>query len=278
MRLIFFAAAAVAVLASPAAADPPSAQTALVERLGLLQLDERCRLLTPGARSAVQAGAIQARGALLRAGWTSARLGELETAVTAAARQRACADPRTQAAVADARTAFDQWARTNVMEFPGWSRAWVARRVTGINGWRLSQTIDARTSFGIRESSGAQALSLVLSETNATGARLILRDRRRTNAEALDLTSRIAYGLEAGAPAASAITRTYPSTRRIERRPGGITQTVFSFPDAAFDAMLALDPRESVVIELLGARTTQRILVEVGDIAAARAFLTLRAD
>ena len=55
-------------------------------------------------------------------------------------------------------------------------------------------------------------------------------------------------------------------------------QTVFTFPDAAFQAMLALDPREAVVIELTGARTTQRLLVEVGDITAARAFLTLRAD
>jgi hypothetical protein len=42
--------------------------------------------------------------------------------------------------------------------------------------------------------------------------------------------------------------------------------------------MLALDPRESVVIELSRARTTERLYVEVGDVGAARAFLTLRAD
>ena len=77
---------------------------------------------------------------------------------------------------------------------------------------------------------------------------------------------------------AGAATRTFSSTRREERRTGGAMQTVFTFPDAAFEAMLALDPRESVVIELLGARTTERIYVEVGDIAAARRFLTLRAD
>lgn len=278
MRLLFFTAAALCALAGPAAADPPSAQAAFVERLGLLQIDDRCRLLAAGPRATLELSAAQARGSLLRGGWTQARLSELERAVTGAARERACNDPRTQTAVTDARAAHDQFARANVMEFPGWQRAWVARRTTGINGWRLSQSIDARTSFGVRESGGVQTLSLVLSETNATGARLILRDRRRTNSEALDLTSRVAYGLEAGAPAMGAATRTFPSTRVQERRPGGTTQVVFAFPNDAFQAMLALDPRESVVIELLGARTTQRILVEVGDIAAARAFLTLRAD
>ncbi|HRP10640.1 MAG TPA: hypothetical protein PLK37_06375 [Terricaulis sp.] len=279
MRLLFFTAAAAFALTAPAAADPPGAQAVLVERLGLMQLDDRCRLLEPGPRAALEAGAAQARGALLRAGWTHARLGELEAAVDGAARSRACADPRTQSAVADAREAYDQWARTSVMEFPGWSRAWVARRTTGPNGWRLSQTIDSNASFGVRDINGAQALSLVLNQTSATGARLILRDPRRGHAQALDLTRRVAYGLEAGAPATGSRTRTFPSTLRTERRPGArTTQTVFTFPNAAFEAMLALDPRETVVIEVLGARTTQRLLVEVGDIAPARAFLTLRAE
>jgi len=279
MRLFFFTAAAALALAAPAAADPPGAQVVLVERLGLMQIDDRCRLLAPGPRAALEAGAAQARGALLRAGWTHARLGELEAAVEGAARGRACADPRTQSAVTDARAAYDQWARTSVMEFPGWSRGWIARRTTGPNGWRLSQTIDSNASFGVRDLNGAQTLALVMSQTSATGARLILRDRRRASADALDLTRRVAYGLEAGAPAPGAATRTFPSTLRTERRPGGSTmQTVFTFPNAAFDAMLALDPRESIVIEVLGARTTQRLLVEVGDIAAARAFLTLRTE
>lgn len=275
MRLFFFAAAL--VLASPAAADPPDAQAALVERVGLLQIDQRCRLLAPGARSALEAGAAQARGALLRGGWTNTRVSQLESAVVNAARERACADPRTQAAVAEARAAYDQWARTSVMEFPGWSRAWVARRTTGINGWRLSQSIDANTTFGVRERNNAQTLSLALARTNAASARLILRDRRRANAAPLDLPTRVAYGLEAGAPAAGAATLTFPGARAVERRTGAAAQTLFTFPDAAFQAMLALDPRESVVIELIGARATQRLYVEVGDVFAARAFLTLRA-
>ncbi len=276
MRLLFFAAAL--ALASPAAAEAQSPQAVLVERLGLIKLDDRCRLLAAGPRAALEAGAAQARGALLRAGWTDGRLSELDAAVDGAARSRACTDPRTPAAAAEAREAYAQWAHTPVMEFEGWRRSWTARRATGPNRWRLSQAIDSNASFGVRELSGGQALSLVLNQTNASGARLILRDPRRSRPGALDLTARVAYGLEAGAPPPGAATRSFPSTRSTERRPGGAAQTVFAFTDEAFQAMLALDPRESVVIELLGARTTQRLLVEVGDLAAARAFLTLRAD
>ncbi|MCR6646536.1 MAG: hypothetical protein NVV62_19475 [Terricaulis sp.] len=276
MRLIFFATAL--AFASSAAAEAQSPQAVLVERLGLIKLGDRCRLLSPGPRAALEAGAAQARGALLRAGWNDARLSELDAAVDGAAQNRACTDPRTQAAAADAREAYEQWAHTPVMEFGGWRRNWTARRATGPNRWRLSQTIDANTSFGVRELSGGQALSLVLNQTSATGARLILRDPRRARAGALDLTARVAYGLEAGAPAPGAATRTFPSARSTEQRPGGAAQTVFTFTDEAFQTMLALDPRESVVIELRGARTSERLLVEVGDLAAARAFLMLRAD
>lgn len=276
MRILFFATAL--ALASPAAAEAPSAQAVLVERLGLIKLDDRCGLLAQGPRAALEAGASQARGALLRAGWSEARLAELDAAITGAARNRACNDPRTQTAAAEAREAYAQWAHTPVMEFEGWRRSWTARRTTGPNRWRLSQTIDSNASFGVREHNSGQALSLVLNQTSASGARLILRDPRRTRPGALDLTARVAYGLEAGAPAPGAATRTFSSARSTEQRQGGAAQTVFTFPGEAFQAMLALDPRESVVIELLGARTTQRLLVEVGDIAAARAFLTLRAD
>jgi hypothetical protein len=38
---------------------------------------------------------------------------------------------------------------------------------------------------------------------------------------------------------------------------------------------MTLDPRESVELRVSG-RTTQRLFVEVGDVGAARAFLTIR--
>jgi hypothetical protein len=277
MRSLFVA-ALICLAAGPAAADPPSAQAALVERLGLLHIDTRCRVLTPPVRTAVEAGAAQARGALLRAGWTMARMGELESAVTQAARDRACTDPRVATSAAEARASFEHWAQTGSMDFPGWQRGWTARRTTGPNGFRLSQSIDARITFGVREREGGQRLSLVMDQTNASSARLIVRDAARSRAGALDLPTRIAFGLAAGAPAVSTPTRSFPAARTSERRVGGGNQIVFAFPDDAFRALLALDPRESATLELTGGSVTQRLYIEVGDIAAARTFLALRPE
>jgi len=279
MRFLIFAAALCA--AAPAAADPPDAQSALVERLGLIEIDARCRLLAAGPRTALQAGANQARGALLRAGWTPSRLDQLEAAIVRAAAERACSDQRTQRAVADAREAYSHWAETNYMEFPGWNRDWVARRTTGPNGWRLSQALDTPQGavFGVREVGGAQRFSLITLGVGATSARLVMRDASRSRVAALDLTTRIAYGLQAGAPGPGTITRAFASTRVQERRIGASgMQTVFTFPDTAFQALMGLDPRESVEIQLVAAGRTQTIYVEVGDIAAARAFLAARAS
>lgn len=279
MRFLFVFAIA-ALTASAAAADPPTAQQALVERLGLLELDARCRLLAPGPRTALQAGAGQARGALLRAGWTPARLTTLENAVTRAARERSCSDPRTQEAVTEARDAYAAWSTASVMEFPGWSRTWTARRTTGFNGWRLSQTMDTPNgaAFGVRESHNVQALTLILSGVNPATVRMVVRDASRSRPGPLDLPARVARGLEAGAPPTGGPVRAFTAGRATERRPGGVTQTVYSFPDAAFAALLALDPRESVRLEITTGRTVQVAYVEVGDVAAARSFLTLRAE
>jgi hypothetical protein len=84
----------------------------------------------------------------------------------------------------------------------------------------------------------------------------------------------MSYGLAAGAPAPNAASSA-PSTRTIERLDGGRSQAVFAFPDTAFRDLMMLDPRESVELRVSG-RGTQRLFVEVGDVSAARAFLTIR--
>lgn len=272
MRLLLLA-AIFSALALPALAQTPGAREAYVERRGLLVVDERCQLFAPDVRAALNVGLAQARGALLRAGWSNAQVGELERATVSAARARACTDPRTASAAEDARHAFANWINLGTMEFPGWARTWVARRVPASDQWRLSQAIDtlAGAEFGVRD-----RLTLVLAAGEPyQDAELVLRDARRANFTEVGLPQRMAYGLEAGAPPPSA-TQSFPATRRTERSRRGRTQQVFEFPDGAFAALLALDPRESVEIRLTNGRAEQRLLVEVGDIAAARAFLTTR--
>ncbi len=278
MRLILLALAL--GTATAASATEPNARTAFVERRGLLEADAQCRLLDPSIRSALNVGLAQARGSLLREGWTSARLRDLETAAVNAARTRTCADQRTTDAAADARRSFAQWANAGSMLFPGWDRSWRARRVADQFGWRLSQGIEAPTPamFGVRQLRDAQHLALALplarGATAPTSVQLIMRDRDRSGMREVALSERISQGLEAGLPAPMA-SMSVPSVRTIETRDGHRT-AVYTFPDTAFRGLVALDPRETVELRLETGRTTQRLLIEVGDIAAARAFLTLQ--
>lgn len=280
MRFLCLALALVSGTASVASATEPNARTAFVERRGLLEADAQCRIFEPSVRAALSVGLAQARGALLRSGWTSANLRELETAAVNAARNRSCNDQRTAAAAENARRAFASWANAGTMEFPGWDRSWRARRAVDQSGWRLTQEIDAPVSalFGVRQVRERQRLTLALplarGATPPTSVQLIVRDRDRGPMREIALPQRISQGLEAGLPLPMA-SIAVSSTRTIERL-NGQQLAVFTFPDTAFRDLIALDPRESVELRLENGRATQRLFVEVGDIAAARAFLTLQ--
>src|SRR5512143_1334267 len=113
-------------LSAPASAEPPDARASYVERRGMLELDSQCRLFGANIRAALQATAAQARGALLRGGWSRAQVQNLEQTVVAAARARSCQDPRTISGAASARTASAAWINANAQTFPGWTRAWYA--------------------------------------------------------------------------------------------------------------------------------------------------------
>lgn len=280
MRLPFLAATLMALSAAAASAEGPDARSAFVERRGLLETDARCNLLHPDLRAALNVGALQARGALLRAGWTGAQLRTLEQTIAQAAAQRACNDARTVQAASDAQRAFAPWLAAGYMEFPGWERAWLARRGTS-DGWRLSQAIEAPRAavFGVRQQGTAQRLVLIVAlernESAPMSAQLIMRDASRAPARDIALPQRVAYGIEAGAPQPNAA-MTIPSARAVERLSGGRSQVVFTFPDNAFAMLLQLDPREAVELRVSSGRSVQTLYVEVGDIAAARAFLALR--
>src|SRR5690242_16422604 len=126
MRFLLLLAAL--AFAAPASADAPDARASYVERRGVLELDAQCRLFNPNIRAALQATAMQARGALLRGGWSIAQVQNLEQTVVAAARARTCQDPRTLNAASTARTASAAWINASAQTFPGWTRAWYARR------------------------------------------------------------------------------------------------------------------------------------------------------
>jgi hypothetical protein len=276
MRLPLLAFALALGLAASASATTP-AQMAFVERRGLLEADARCRLFTPDIRAALQAGAGQARSTLLREGWPRTRIDELETATVAAARARRCDDARTSQAAEQARSSFASWARTPSMTFPGRDRAWIARRFPDAAGWRLTQELPAAARIGVREIDGAQVFTLTIpsaaGQAAPNSAQVLLRDPARASADLLDLRGRAAQGLEAGAPSPASARSFWASARRSEA--GAVS---FTFPETAFQAMLALDPREAMEIRVQRGGATQRLLVEIGDVAAARTFLAIRAE
>jgi hypothetical protein len=276
MRFSFFAASLTLALSIASSAGAvPAAQSAFVERRGLLEADAQCGLFTPDIRFALEAGAGQARGALLRGGWTQVRLDELERAAVNAARSRTCDDPRTAAAATQASASFASWARTPSMQFPGGERLWLARRFPDPAGWRLKQDLP-RAVFGVREYNGVQQFSIMTPSSGPAPAtaQIVMRDPERARAN-LDVPGRTAQGLEAGAPSAFSAQRFLASGRRIETLESG-RFLVFVFPQAAFDAMSRLDPREAVEVRFDGAGPEGRYLIEVGDLAAARAFLAIR--
>jgi|GEM_PF-2255461 len=279
---ILLAAASLAITTTTAFADP-SARALYVERRGLIEADARCHLFDPPVRAALQVTALQARGVLLRGGWSLDQVGQLEQATVEAAQQRACNDPRTRSAALIARQAYNSSFRSNVMEFPGWSRAWSARRVAGSDGWRLRQDVPGpmAANFGVRQSASGEQLVLILPAANEqsgpSNAQLELRNPNRP-AGALDLATRMAGGLEATAPDPLNSISLAQSARLIEHPGWFQTTIVFVFPNAAFRMLCQLDPRESVALNLATPAGPERLLVEVGDIAAAAGFLSTRAD
>lgn len=256
------------------AQEAPTAQAAYVERRALLAADQSCALFTPPIRTALQATAAQARGALLRGGWTLTRLDELDAAAVGAVRGRPCNDPTTQQAAARARLGFQSWSRSHAMTFPGGARAWYARRTPDpVDHWMLKQPLSAGAVFGVREPNGVGelAVTMPLSDSAPGAAELVMRDVARAPRSQMDVPGRLARGLAAGAPAPATATAFRASARRIETGPDGVRRVVFVFPGAALMALCALDPREAAEIRFDGAAAP--ILIEIGDIAAARAFL-----
>ena len=272
-----FAAAPAAAQTAAIAAEAPSARIAFAERRALLAADTQCRLFTPSVRGALDAGAWQARNALLRAGWTSARIAELNDAAIAAARGQACNDPRTLAAAARARAGFEGWARMPSQTFSGGERAWLARRSPDENGWMLRQYLGGGATFGVRRGERAEAtltLPLRPSETAPASAELSVRDVARSRLSLFEVPGRRASGLEAGLPSPVSARQFRARERRIETDRRGARTLIFIFPDEALVAMTALDPREAAVIRM---ENGARVLVEIGDLGPARAFLALGA-
>lgn len=272
-----------ALVAAPGVAHAGAADL-YFERTVLLAADERCDLLAPEAGAALAAGAAQARGAALREGLSERAVKSVEARARAEASRLACDAPELARAARRAADAYRGFTHIVRMTYPGDQAVWRADRAVARNiRWRLAQ--DAafgrdRMIFGLAGKDAPGALMAVAAFHDGArpyGARLVLRDTGRTlgphlpdSAKALSARlppepRRRAYLAEARSPAGADL---LPRDAR--------SGWAFRFPAEAVSALEGLDPREAVAVQFLFTGDRVRTAyVEVGDFAAARAFVQM---
>jgi hypothetical protein len=281
-------------LLAPSLAVAAPASTLFYERTVMLAADARCGLFDPAIASALAAAQAQARGAALRSGLDRRALDGIEAEARTRAGAADCRSADIATAAGRVRQAFAGYAQLTRMTYPGDAAEWRADRTAagGVARWGLTQDVKFgwdRMVFGI---AGRDERRLLMSVVNfADGrtpyaARLVLRDTTRASQPYIDArnadargrvpladrmpprTVTLSYAAEARSPAAA------------DLRPSDMeTALAFRFPAAAANALASLDPREAVAVEFVFAGRNgdevRTAYVEVGDFAAARAFLTL---
>ena len=271
-----------ALVAAPAASALPNGAAQLfAERTALLAADSKCHVLGAPVRAALTATTTQARFAALRDGWSSDALAGVSQRASAAGRARACNDAAVLSAAKGASGGYLGWSRMPSMLFPGASAAWAARRAPDMDGWTLTQNLADGARFGLATGpTGAEMLVLSLPAKPGAApstATLFLRDAARAPRPLLDVPGVTPLPGLAGGLAPRSVETARLASQRVAYQPEKAPpRTLFLFPVSVLNDIAALDPRETIEIEITGAAGTSRVLIEIGDLAAARAFLAAK--
>jgi hypothetical protein len=268
---------AVATLIAPGAAFAGPADT-YYERAFVVAADARCDLFQPHIERALVAATAQARGAALRSGAAAADLSDVAFRARARAGSVSCRDP--QLAVVKSRVdgAFEGWARTPRMTFPGDRLDWVANRSGYARPtWRLQQASVVGASpvtFGYAGKGDEAELTAVVSwwgRPRPTAARLVFRDPAKAPRPWLAGDNLIPASARASLWA-SEVTVAEPTLLTAGKRAGD----AWRFSPAAAEALEQLDPREAFAIEFhFRDGSVATVPFEAGDFAAGRAFLAM---
>ncbi|WP_203293268.1 hypothetical protein [Maricaulis parjimensis] len=281
-----FLSAALAALALTGAGQASTAGEIYGERALALAIDDRCQLFTDRERMALNAARLQARGTLLREGVSTAALDDYTEDLHAQAARTACDLPE----VADLRQrvgeAFLAWQTIRDMDFPGGQYDWHATRsiMPGAPHWAVRQTAGAMT-LGLSRDNGDYRFSAALPAIpGAASAVLVTRDTGQAP-DLYDPTMDGHFPAPEGAewadwtPPGFARSVVWTSGQGDQAEREGLggeeNSLVFHFSNRASDQLSTLDPREAALIEVLGrdGAVLARFFFEVGDFAAARAFI-----
>jgi hypothetical protein len=280
------AAAGVALAAmTPGAAGSTTpvsgAGQAWFERSFVVAADRKCGLFPKELGAALQASALQARGAAARAGEGPEALSQGLARAEGLAASTACDHPDLAVVRDRAVQAYGAWTGLRRMNFPGQRNAWQADRTRrDVAAWRLSQTVavgKARAVAGLlARPDAADVLAVAVAfpgKSRPYAARLAVRDATRVNLPWLQ------DGGASPPPEWTRLNLLAASSSAADPVLAGETEgeaALWLFSDAAADALAKLDPRETFVVEFLFRDdSVARVRFEVGDFAAGRAFAAL---
>jgi hypothetical protein len=282
---------------SPAFADTAAVERTFLERAAISAADERCSLFSPGERLALRSGLYQSQNELLRAGYTIWKIRQTGDEARAHARGLGCDHPAVRSVSAAVRDSYRMFIRTNFLEFPSTNGKWAVSRVVH-DQWAMKE-VDAASGvqFGLRRGGlpqfqrfmmppepGAEAgidlrLAVALPaaawEMQPASVQLRMRDPDKLGEPWLGALSGSSGRL--GAPPRSVSRSEWAGGWERSDDITRVTFIVYYFPASVAARIEALDPRETIVIEVTPSpraadTAVKAYLFEVGDFRAGRAF------
>jgi hypothetical protein len=276
-----FLATLLAATAPAAFADPAAAvRRTWLERVAISAADQSCNLFSDGERLALLSGLYQAEGELLRANQAPAEMRRLATDVTTHAKSLGCVHPEVVSVAETVRNGYRAFVKTTYIEYPAAHAIWGASRSVH-DRWAVSQT-DKATSivFGLRRAPAKPeevrvAIAMPAEGLVPSAVQLFVRDPAKMPEPWFGAFSRPGAKLS---PPPRAISHIEWAGKVASAKDAvGEMIWVFSFNPSVIPLLEQLDPREAVQVELIPPsrakdQAVRRIVFEVGDIRAARAF------
>lgn len=274
-------AAALLAQAAPAAhADAAAVRRTWLERVAITAADESCNLFSDGERLALLSGLYQAEGELLRANESRAEMARLATEVRARAKTLGCVHPDVVSVAETVRNGYRAFVKTNYIEYPAAHAIWGASRSVH-DRWAVSQTDKASAIvFGLRRAPAKPeevrlAIAMPARGAVPSSVQLVMRDPAKMSEPWFGAFSKPGPKLT---PPPRSISRIEWAGKVASAKDAvGEPIWVFTFNASAIAELEQLDPRESILIELIppsrvADQGVKRIVFEVGDLRAARAF------
>ncbi len=285
----------------PTLAGAVDAGNAYHERLSMLLIGKACNALEPTEYMALQTGQLQARGALLRGGYSAHELAQMKADLTARAERISCTDERVVEELARIRSAAAVWQHLYEMQFPARWQSWTARRDEAREKarWRVRSLLHTKAGYPVLWGLSAHGAAVFLDVVVIGGkppASVVLHMRDGTkldeplSPDMLRLMGRASDSITDLAPPKS-VQKSYFAMAEMAAPPSLVPleivkdmkrkdrkSVLFRFSADALAAFSALDPRDIVSVELIyparrhQQRTHETLFAEAGDFQAARLF------